>query len=124
MNSQPNCPLCLSNNLFKDEVIAESAGGFASHALGNEDCLLLIPKAHIESLSDLPDDWWADFKALLAKLPVPETYNLSLNMGSVAGQTLKHLHFWIVPRAEGTPSAGKGLASLIKAVDGTGKAVE
>jgi hypothetical protein len=124
MHSQPNCPFCLSNDLFEGEILAESAGGFATTARGNEDYYLLIPRAHVESIADVPDDWWADFKALLAKLDIPEPYNLSLNIGGIAGQTLKHLHFWIIPRAADTPSSGQGLATLIKRVDTGGSAVE
>jgi diadenosine tetraphosphate (Ap4A) HIT family hydrolase len=125
MNSQPNCPFCLANNLFKGEVLAESADGFATAARGSEHCYLIIPKEHTEALDDLPDNWWADFKELLGKLPtLRQDYNLSLNMGGMAGQTAKHLHFWIVPRKADTKSAGHGLVSLIGIVDRTEKNIE
>lgn len=45
---------------------------------------------------------------------MPEDYNISLNIGKLAGQTVKHLHFWVIPRYADTPSTGKGLACLIK----------
>lgn len=124
MKGQLSCPFCLSNNLFKGKILAESSGGFATNAQGNEHCYLIIPKGHAEALTDLSDNWWVDFKELLGKLPVVEPYNLSLNLGTLAGQTLKHLHFWIVPREAGKASTGSGLASLIGMVDGSPKVVE
>lgn len=39
-------------------------------------------------------------------------YNLSFNIGKLAGQTSKHLHMWVVPRSAGQ-AAGKGLATLV-----------
>jgi diadenosine tetraphosphate (Ap4A) HIT family hydrolase len=40
-------------------------------------------------------------------------YNLSLNVGEHAGQTVKHLHFWVIPRQPGLPTSGMGLATLV-----------
>jgi diadenosine tetraphosphate (Ap4A) HIT family hydrolase len=47
-------------------------------------------------------------------------YDLSLNIGRAAGQTVKHLHFCVIPRAEGRASSGKGMARLIEEADKTG----
>lgn len=110
----PNCPFCLENNLLKSEILHETDGGFLIPALGDGGNYLIIPKAHAEDPGKLPDDWWADFKELFAKVPVDKAnYNLSLNIGQQAGQTLKHLHFWVIPRQAGLPTSGKGLATLI-----------
>lgn len=117
MNNHPDCPFCLSNNTFTGDILAETDGGFATAARGFEHCYLLIPKDHVETLADIPDSWWVDFKQLTAKLTMPESYNLSLNYGKAAGQTLKHLHFWVIPRDAATPSATHGLATLINMVD-------
>ncbi len=75
---------------------------------------LIIPDAHVESPLDLNDTWWADVKALLPKLPLPLTdYNLSFNIGTQAGQTIKHLHLWVIPRKPDEQASGKGLITLI-----------
>jgi diadenosine tetraphosphate (Ap4A) HIT family hydrolase len=59
--------------------------------------------------------WWADFKEMFDHIEqLPENYNITLNIGHAAGQTVKHLHFWIVPRSEEGPAAGKGLATLAR----------
>jgi len=81
---------------------------------------LIIPNGHYESLLELPDTWWQDLKALLSKVPgLTGDYNLSLNYGKDAGQSVKHLHFWVIPRESGKPSSGKGFARLIAEADAT-----
>jgi len=75
---------------------------------------LIIPKLHVESVVGLPDNWWQDVKELLSKIPGPLTdYNLSFNIGPAAGQTVKHLHFWVIPRRADEPASGQGLITLI-----------
>jgi diadenosine tetraphosphate (Ap4A) HIT family hydrolase len=109
-----DCPFCLSNNLLKSSVIASSPGGFLTAAAGDPGNYLIVPKEHAEALSGLPDDWWHDVKELLAQIPnLSDHYNMSVNVGESAGQSVKHLHFWIIPRVAGLPSSGKGLARLI-----------
>jgi diadenosine tetraphosphate (Ap4A) HIT family hydrolase len=112
--TQPDCPFCRSNNLLKGEVLAETDHAFLVLAQFGSRNHLIIPSSHTEELTDLPDSWWQDFKALLAKVPgLTGDYNVSLNYGPEAGQTVKHLHFWIIPRDAGTPASGKGFARLI-----------
>lgn len=116
----PNCPFCLSNNLLKGGTFAENDDAFLLEPSGLPGTMLVVPKMHVESVTDLPDDWWRSFKASLRQMPaMPEQFNLSLNIGKDAGQSVKHLHFWIVPRSAGQPSSGRGLASLVAAVDGS-----
>lgn len=120
-NEQPaqlDCPLCLSNNLFKGEIIAQSDGAYLTISDSKPENYLIIPLAHVESLSELADTWWADVKQMLACIPnPPESCNLSFNIGKNAGQTIKHLHLWVVPRHRDRPSSGKGLATLIELAD-------
>lgn len=119
--SKPDCPFCLENNLLKGRILAETDGGYLLPPKGNEEGqgYLLIPKQHAESLLDLADDWWSHVKQLVPSIPdFPEQFNVNVNVGPDAGQSVKHLHFWIVPRISGLPSSGKGLLSLMSQVDG------
>ena len=110
-----DCPFCLPNGLLRGEILAETDAGFLIKNETFPECYLIVPKNHTEAITGLPDDWWFDFKRLVAQLPQqPESFNLSLNFGKAAGQTVEHLHFWIVPRRNDQPSAGKGLATLIR----------
>ena len=113
-----DCPFCLDNHLLKSNILFETTGGFLIEALGSEGNYLVVPKTHAENPQDLPDDWWAHFKQLFNKVPVAKDhYNISLNVGQHAGQTVKHLHFWIIPRQPGLPSSGKGLAALVSSAN-------
>jgi diadenosine tetraphosphate (Ap4A) HIT family hydrolase len=111
---EPNCPFCLDNKLFEGEILARTPAAYLvanSFSPGN---YLVIPTAHIEDPLQLPDDWWGAVKELLPQIAdFPADYNLSLNLGRHAGQSVKHLHFWFIPRPAGHPASGRGLAGFI-----------
>lgn len=110
----PDCPFCRSNNLLKVPVLAEAGTAYLVEAHGSPGCYLILPANHAETPADIPDEWWRDVKEMLAKMPAPlDHYNLSFNIGKLAGQTVKHLHLWVIPRVAGQGAAGKGLATLI-----------
>lgn len=113
-----DCPFCLENNLFKGEIIAATEQAFLAPNVAVPGDFLIVPKKHVEELTDLPDTWWTDVKTLLPQVPgLTGDYNIAVNYGKAAGQSIKHLHFWIVPRPQGMPSSGKGLARLISDAD-------
>ena len=69
---------------------------------------LLIPKRHTESFFDLSASERADLFALLdrAKFTLdkefkPQGYNIGVNDGRAAGQTVPHLHVHLIPRFVG-----------------------
>lgn len=115
---QPSCPFCRSNDLLEGKVIAQTQTAYLIESTFGQDNYLIIPADHIESVQDLSDMWWKDVKAMLSKLPQKmDAYNISLNLGKDAGQTLTHLHLWVIPRKPDLPSSGKGLAGLIAEVN-------
>ncbi len=69
---------------------------------------LIIPKRHVGSFFELDA---AEQHALLALLDSakksldieyqPDTYNLGLNDGPAAGQSIPHVHFHLIPRYAG-----------------------
>jgi histidine triad (HIT) family protein len=70
--------------------------------------LLLLPRSHHESLLDLPEDDAAHVGALLPRLcravvaaTGAEAFNLIVNNGRLAGQTVFHGHWHIIPRFPG-----------------------
>jgi len=118
--SQPikDCPFCADNNLIEGTILAQSESAYLLLSKFSPNNFLVIPNNHVESPLNLSDTWWYEVKALLRQIPnMPEHYNISLNMGDVAGQTVKHLHFWIIPRKADSPSSCKGLVGLLKVVD-------
>ena len=76
---------------------------------------LLIPKRHTGSFFDLSAQERGDLLTLLdrAKLVLdtkfqPKGYNIGINDGTVAGQTVPHLHVHLIPRFEGDVSDPRG----------------
>jgi diadenosine tetraphosphate (Ap4A) HIT family hydrolase len=113
------CPFCLDNGLLATKIIASTDTAFVTNTQTREGTYLIVPSDHVEDVAQLPDDWWTDVKQLLHQLPELGDYNLSVNVGEQAGQRLKHLHFWVIPRQANMPSSGKGMAALIAEVDDT-----
>ena len=76
---------------------------------------LLIPKRHMGSFFDLSAQERGDLLTLLdrAKLVLdtefqPKGYNIGINDGPAAGQTVPHLHVHLIPRYEGDVSDPRG----------------
>lgn len=68
----------------------------------------IIAKRHVESFFDLSADEAAaaydllkEAKHLLDEKYHPAGYNVGVNVGSVAGQTVFHLHIHLIPRYSG-----------------------
>ncbi len=70
--------------------------------------VLIVPKPHHARLADLPDDLavaaarWVPrlSRAILAATGAPGLH-LIVNNGPVAGQTVDHVHWHLIPRFEG-----------------------
>ena len=77
---------------------------------------LLIPKGHFETFFDLPSTMkdslnfrLDDVKKILDDKFHPSGYNIGVNCGKSAGQTVPHCHIHIIPRYDGDmedPSGG------------------
>lgn len=74
---------------------------------------LVIPKAHHATLTDCPAPILAEVASSLGRIARAvvavtdcEGYNLICNNGRIAGQVVDHLHFHIIPRAEGDKLLG------------------
>ena len=76
---------------------------------------LIIPKRHVVSFFDATGDERTAMLALLdsAKLGLdaafhPDGYNVGINDGAAAGQTLPHLHLHLMPRYAGDSEDPRG----------------
>lgn len=115
-NFQAGCPFCRNNQLLSGDPIVQNERAYLVENTRFSGSYLIIPEAHIESPLDLSDDWWRDVKDLLVKVSAQlEAYNLTFNIGRDAGQSVSHLHLWVVPRKAGEPASGKGLNALVEA---------
>lgn len=106
-----NCIFCAiaagelpSFKIYEDDVVL----AFLDINPFSNGHVLVIPKNHSEGLLDTDDATLADVIARVKKvarhikaaLPC-DGFNILQNNGEAAGQTVKHLHFHIVPRLAG-----------------------
>lgn len=76
---------------------------------------LVVPKRHVASLFDLDEEEraavWSMVEAvrgeLLERLQ-PDGFNVGLNDGAAAGQTVMHAHVHVIPRVEGDVADPRG----------------
>jgi histidine triad (HIT) family protein len=85
--------------VFDDEVSL----GFLDHRPLFPGHTLLVPKAHVETLPDLPDDllepYFRDVRLLSAAVPrAMEAQGSFVAANNVVSQSVAHLHFHVVPR--------------------------
>ena len=112
----PDCPFC---SLPTDRVVAKD-----QYALTVRDGFpvspghtLVISQRHVASLFDLTDDEqaaiWKAVRAAKEALDSafqPAGYNVGVNVGAAAGQTVMHAHVHIIPRYKGdTPDPRGGV---------------
>ena len=76
---------------------------------------LIIPKRHVASFFDITDAERADLLALLSSARddldrefQPSGYNIGINDGAAAGQTVPHLHIHLIPRYAGDQPDPRG----------------
>ena len=70
--------------------------------------MLIIPYRHINSLEELYNSEKESFfeilndtKILLDSIYKPDGYNVGINLGKEAGQTIMHMHIHVIPRYKG-----------------------
>ena len=68
----------------------------------------LIPKRHVDSICKLTEDELIAMRNLMIKAKElvnkqfnPDAYNIGINEGEYAGQTVFHLHIHLIPRYKG-----------------------
>jgi diadenosine tetraphosphate (Ap4A) HIT family hydrolase len=102
-----NCPFCHLDEqkiLFQDELVITFRDGYPI----SPGHTLIIPKRHIPSFFETTND---EQRALLQALYIakqdlteqyaPDGYNIGINDGLSAGQTVMHLHIHLIPRYSG-----------------------
>lgn len=111
---EPVCPCC---HLDRSRITMETANAVAfrdGFPLA-EGHTLVIPRRHVASLFDLPDEERAAVWALVAQVRerlaaelAPDGFNVGLNDGVAAGQTVMHAHVHIIPRRVGDVADPRG----------------
>ena len=81
----------------------------------SEGHILIIPKDHYETYFDLPVEVRNDMLVLLDAMKLkldtelkPSGYNIGINSGASAGQTVFHCHIHLIPRYNGDMDSPEG----------------
>ena len=111
MTENPNCVFCkiVAGEIPASVVVEdESAVVFLDVGPLAEGHLLLIPREHFPSISEMPPDRMAAITRRLPQLGRAvrevmgvEGFNVLVNEGRVAGQEVPHVHFHLIPRVSG-----------------------
>ncbi len=110
----PHCPFC---QLPAERVIQQGEFAFVIRdgfpiSPGHT---LIVPKRHIASFFEVTDAERAELLSLLASARDdldrqfhPAGYNIGINDGAAAGQTVPHLHIHLIPRYDGDREDPRG----------------
>ena len=111
---KPICPFC---NLNKADLIAENDLTVVirdKHPISSGHSLIVLKK-HVESFFHTTDEEKLSLlkaidqgKNLLDKKFKSDGYNIGINDGEAAGQTINHLHIHLIPRYEGDSKDPRG----------------
>lgn len=102
-----NCIFC---NLEKERIVTENERTFAIYDIFpvSEGHMLIIPKKHFKDYFEVDqqtrDELWKlvdECKRIVDKKFKPDGYNIGINCGEAAGQTVMHLHIHLIPRYKG-----------------------
>ncbi|AMM54001.1 HIT family protein [Pyrococcus kukulkanii] len=108
------CPFCTPeprNLLYENGLIRILVDSYPA----NRGHLLVVPKRHVTRVEDLT---WEEKLAImkgvekameaLKKVLSPDGFNVGINIGKAAGQTVEHLHVHVIPRYRGDCNFPRG----------------
>jgi diadenosine tetraphosphate (Ap4A) HIT family hydrolase len=104
-------------------ILAQTALSFAfldSFPVSNGHALI-VPRRHVESIWEVTKEEYADafdlvrqVKDILQKEFAPQGFNIGVNCGEAAGQSVFHAHIHIIPRYAGdVPNPRGGIRNII-----------
>ena len=101
---------CIFCNLDESKIILENEGARAIFDIFpvNKGHMLIVPKKHVVTYFDAGEEYrkylWElveECKKYIDKKFSPDGYNVGINCGEAAGQTVMHLHIHLIPRYVG-----------------------
>ena len=121
--------LCAFCSIRRDSFVAENALAYAIYDKFpvTDGHVLVIPKRHAENYFSLTEDELLACDGLLRQLHVHlrdkdsfvEGFNIGMNAGAVAGQTVFHCHIHLIPRRNGDVDDPRG--GIRNVIPGKGK---
>jgi diadenosine tetraphosphate (Ap4A) HIT family hydrolase len=106
------CPFCA-----RSDIVLKNDLAYARYDKypGTPGHLLLIPFRHVASFFEVTAEERCallslldDAKVLLDRMRRPDGYNIGVNVGDCAGQTIGHVHVHFIPRYKGDVAEPRG----------------
>ena len=115
-----NCPFC-SPSLARIVIESPVAMGLWDSYPLNPGHVLIVPRRHFASWFEATaaerDEMLRltdDARRIVIERHLPDGFNLGINDGAAAGQTIPHLHLHLIPRYRGDiPDPRGGVRSII-----------
>jgi diadenosine tetraphosphate (Ap4A) HIT family hydrolase len=118
----PGCPFCA---IASDEILVERPLAVARHDQFpvSKGHTLIIPRRHVVSFFETTAEERSEMMGLLDESRSiidgkhrPDGYNIGINDGAAAGQTVMHLHIHLIPRYAGdSPDPRGGVRWIVPA---------
>lgn len=112
VDDRESCPFCKPDHVVLSNALAVAC--FDKYPV-NQGHLLLVPRRHVATWFDASADERAalfvlldEGRRLLDTRFSPDGYNIGINVGEAAGQTIMHLHVHLIPRYRGDCAAPRG----------------
>jgi diadenosine tetraphosphate (Ap4A) HIT family hydrolase len=112
----PDCVFCTELVLHHEVEVRGTAAAFPDEFPVSQGHTLIVPRRHVVDLFDLSDtelgDIWQLLKSVRQRLGEADSairgYNIGVNNGAVAGQTVPHAHVHVIPRRPGDTDDPRG----------------
>ena len=113
-HDHPQCPFC---NLPEERILLANARGVAIRDAYpvSPGHTLIVPRRHVASFSEVDAEERTALFDLLEEAREglngthrPSGYNIGINDGVAAGQTVLHLHIHLIPRYDGDQPDPRG----------------
>lgn len=112
MAEEGSCPFCDAEAGFVANDLAYARFDRYPVSRGHS---LVVPRRHVPSYFEVTAEERAALWALVEKVQVhldreydPDGYNIGINIGEPAGQTVMHAHIHVIPRYAGDVSVPRG----------------
>ncbi len=111
-DSIADCPFCGAEGVVLGNELAYARYDRYPVTPGH---LLIIPRRHVADFFDVTDaeraalwDLAGQAHALLQRERNPDGFNIGINVGAAAGQTVFHVHMHLIPRYRGDVGNPRG----------------
>lgn len=112
MSEQPHCHFCTRPDLVLENKLAYAT--FDTNPVSPGHCLVM-PNRHVpeyfQATAEEKVAIWAladEMKTVIDHEYKPDGYNLGVNIGEAAGQSVPHIHIHIIPRYHGDMQNPRG----------------